>query len=233
MSALKFQCIEDTRCPKNYLLFWAKSSKIYKTLFMIYQPPGLVLLKLANTCNMSCTYCYWFNDVSVYEKSKLIRKEVLDSFYEKLRRHISRHKLSRFSVVLHGGEPLLAGKRRVEEILDQLNRIQIELGMKVKAYIQTNGLLLDDEWLDILKSFNVEIGLSIDGPEEIHDLYRRDLRGRPTFHKILRSIRLMQDRNIPFGILSVCNPAISAEAFCRYFIDDLGVNILDFLIPNV
>ncbi len=200
---------------------------------MEYIPPGLVLLKLANTCNMSCTYCYWFKDVSVFERSKLIRQDVLDSFYKKLRRHIMRYKLSRFSVVLHGGEPLLAGKRRVEEILDQLNRMQIELEMRIKVFVQTNGLLIDDEWLDIFRSFNVEIGLSIDGPKEIHDQYRKDLLGRPTFEKVLSAIKLMQARDVPFGVLAVYEPAISAETLCRYFIDELGIKILDFLIPNV
>jgi uncharacterized protein len=196
------------------------------------EPVKLVLLKLANTCNLNCTYCYWFKDKSVYEGSKIIKDIVLEAFYTKLRAHIVLYNLKSFTVILHGGEPMLAGKKRVESILFNLYKIQSDLDIEIKMSIQTNGLLIDNDWIDIFKSFNVNIGISIDGPKEIHDKYRKDLRGAPTFDKTVNNIKLLQARNLNFGILAVCNNAYNAERFCDFFINQLGVKIFDILIPN-
>jgi uncharacterized protein len=193
--------------------------------------PRLVLLKLANTCNINCSYCYWFKDLSVYDNSKIITDSVLNAFYKKLSEYIENYKIRSFTVVLHGGEPLLAGKKRVTSILYNLNRIQYEQEMAINIRLQTNGILLDPEWADILQSFNVSIGVSMDGPKEIHDLNRRDLVNKPTYDKTLKGINLLKLRGIKFGILTVYNSAFNAHEICDFYINQLGIKTFDFLIP--
>lgn len=194
--------------------------------------PAILLLKLANSCNINCSYCYWFKDLSVYDKSKIIKDAVLDAFYVKLGRYIAKYKIKRFTVVLHGGEPLLAGKKKVTEILCRLHRIQCENDMKIYTRLQTNGILLDMEWIDIFQSFDVKIGVSMDGPKAIHDLYRRDLVNKPTYDKTIKSISLLKERKIKFGILTVYNREFNAQEICDFYINQLGVKTFDFLIPN-
>lgn len=191
-----------------------------------------ILLKLANTCNLNCTYCYWFKDKSVYEGNKIIRQNILDAFYRKLRDHIKTHRPKSFNVTLHGGEPLLAGKKMVEQILSELHYMQVELDTPIKVLIQTNGLLIDEEWVRILKAYNVNIGLSMDGPKDIQDAYRRDLGGKPTYERTVKVIRLLQEMKCNFGILSVCNATLPAKEICDFFINDLNINFFDFLIPD-
>src|SRR5690349_14900903 len=114
-----------------------------------FKPISFVLLKLSNTCNINCTYCYWFKDDSVYEKTKQIKEEILELFYEKLQNHISTYQLSSFTISLHGGEPLLAGKRKIASLLRKLRQMEEKLGIKIKILLQTNGVLLDEEWVTI------------------------------------------------------------------------------------
>lgn len=195
-------------------------------------PAKFLLLKIANRCNLNCSYCYWFKDKSVYEKSKIIRPEVLLAFYDKLHKHIVKYKLTEFVISLHGGEPMLAGKNVVKHILSSLLIVSESTNCKIKFHIQTNGLLIDDEWLDIFFKYEVKIGISIDGPKASHDLYRKDLRGRPTFDKTVEIINALKTKNIKFGILAVCDPNSNPEEICEFFVDNLGIKSFDILIPD-
>jgi uncharacterized protein len=192
-----------------------------------------IVLKLANTCNINCTYCYWFRDLSVYKKSKVINDLVLSAFCQKLRSYLIKTGLPGFSIVFHGGEPLLIAKSRFEQILFNLRQIEIELNVKLLKTIQSNGILLDDEWIDILTSYGVLIGISIDGPRNINDLNRIDFKGRSTYERTIHGIQLLQSRRVDVGLLAVFNPAFTAQSICDFFIEELKVTNFDVLIPNV
>lgn len=192
-----------------------------------------IVLKLANTCNINCTYCYWFKDLSVYKKSKLIKDNVLSAFYQKLRNYLLKTGQNIFSIVFHGGEPLIVGKSRLEQILFNLRQIEIDLNVKIFKVIQTNGTLLDEEWIDILTSYDVQIGISIDGPRNINDLNRIDFQGHSTYERTLRGIRLLQKRRVVFGLLAVYNSSFTAQSICDFFIEELRVSSFDVLLPNV
>ena len=197
-----------------------------------YSPTKFILLKVANRCNLNCTYCYWFKDKSVYEKSKIINADVLQAFYLKLRRHIIKYKLSEFTVSLHGGEPLLAGKNVILGILNELTCIGKETSCLVKFHIQSNILLCDEEWIEMFKTFNVRLGVSIDGPKSTHDLYRVDLAGKPTFDRTMVVIDKLKEKKIHFGLLAVCDPLSDPEEICDFFINKLGITSFDILIPD-
>jgi len=118
----------------------------------------------------------------------LMSDRVTRTLAHRIAAHASRHNLRIVHVILHGGEPLLMGKRRLEH---WVRLLRAECGGEVvPAFsIQSNGILIDDEWIDLLANLGVYIGLSVDGPAPIHDLHRRDHAGRGSFKKVLSAIR--------------------------------------------
>jgi uncharacterized protein len=196
------------------------------------KPITFLLLKLANSCNINCSYCYWFKDVTVYEGSNLISDTVITSFNEKLKNHILNYAIKEFTVSLHGGEPLLAGKKKFETIVAKLRSLEIELAFKLNIYLQTNAILIDEEWIDLFVKYNIHIGISLDGNKTINDVNRLDFRGKSTHQIIEANIRKIQKRNLQFGILAVCNPNFEPEDVCEYFINELNVKSFDILIPD-
>src|SRR5215203_3078682 len=161
-----------------------------------------LLLKLAARCNFNCTYCYWFRDESVYDRPPILTAEAESSLLEKLESHVVRHNLEYFSVLFHGGEPLLFGKRRFVALLDRLALIQQRTGCKIRLSITTNGSLIDNEWAHLFRYFNVNPTVSIDGPPEIHDRARIDRAGRPTHIRVIRGLNLLRKVGIEPGVLS-------------------------------
>ena len=136
----------------------------------------------------------------------------------------------RIQFIWHGGEPLLLGL----EFYTKALRLQQEFkrpGQMITNSLQTNGTLVDDSWCDFFKQFGFSIGISIDGPAEIHDRNRFDAAGRGSFAKVERAIRLLQKWEIPFGLLMVLNrtslQASPIDIF-RFFLD-LGVQAFAFL----
>jgi uncharacterized protein len=191
-----------------------------------------LLLKLAARCNLKCTYCYWFRDRSVYERPKVLTSEAELALLEKLEAHIRTYGLEHFSILFHGGEPLLIGKRRFVGLLDGLQRIQSKTGCGLHLSITTNGVLLDDEWAILLRVFNVHPTLSIDGPATIHDAGRVDHAGRGSYDKVMNGLRALRARGIEPGVLAVCEPDSDPEIVTRHFVDVLGFKHFDILVPD-
>lgn len=98
--------------------------------------------------------------------------------------------------------------------------------------LQTNGVLIDKEWVEIFKRFNINIGISVDGPPEYHDKYRVDHKGKGSSHKIEQSIKLLQDSGKDFGILSVIDPLFDVDRIYDYFINKLKIREFDILLPD-
>jgi uncharacterized protein len=193
--------------------------------------PDYLLLKLASRCNISCTYCYWFRDQSVYAKPALLTQEAEAALLRRLREHVVAHELEQFSILLHGGEPLLLGKARTRSLLDDLRSLEHDLGFRLQLRITTNGLLVDDEWVDILNAHEVGVTISLDGPENIHDKSRLDFRRRGTHARVIRALEILRARGADPGVLAVCDPAGDARALLRYFADELDVQF-DVLVPD-
>ena len=106
--------------------------------------------------------------------------------------------------------------------------------MRVENTIQTNGTLLDDEWCEFLRANNFLVGLSMDGPREMHDAYRRDKLGQPTFDKVMKAARLLQKHGVEFNILATVNAANADHPLevYRFFRDEVGAQYIQ-LIPIV
>ena len=143
-----------------------------------------------------------------------------------LRRHLEGHRGPEVEVAWQGGEPTLRGLeffKRSVEFVERLKRP----GQKVQYTIQTNGTRLDDDWCTFFKENGFLVGLSIDGPLEMHDAYRVDKRGRGTFDRVMRAWELLRRHQVEVNILCRVHAANQDHPLkvYRFFLDYLGLSL--------
>jgi uncharacterized protein len=196
-----------------------------------------VILKVVQTCNLNCTYCYVFNrgDESWKTRLPVISQPVTEKLADRINEHSRRHKLNSFTVEIHGGEPLLLGKRRMRSLIDTL-RSKVD-SANLHFTMQTNGLLLDNEWLELFANNKVSFGISLDGPPEYADKYRvmrHD--GSGSTQRLLDNVLELRRQGSTFdelfgGFLCVVNPEIDGADLVDWFVEN-GFNSFDFLLPD-
>ncbi|MBS0160842.1 MAG: radical SAM protein [Nitrospira sp.] len=191
-----------------------------------------LLLKVAARCNIACTYCYWFRDGTVYEKPKVMSRDTFDELARKLIKHVHTFGLKTFSILFHGGEPLLCKKSDLSAFCSSLRAEESNLGCHFRFNLTTNGLLIDEEWVNIFKRFDVGLTLSIDGPKQIHDAARIDFEGNGTFDEVIKAIEFLRKHGIEPGILSVCQPEADPQDVLTLVVDQLGFGGFDILFPD-
>jgi uncharacterized protein len=189
-----------------------------------------VLLKVASRCNLDCSYCYVYHmgDESWRTQPKRLTADVQRLVAAELG-SLMREQGRPFSVVLHGGEPLLLGVTRLGALLSDL---RAELGSACGISIQTNGVLLSNAILDACAQYDVTLSVSLDGPPETHNRFRVDLRQRPSHAKVIAGIEMLkahaQADRLFSGVLAVVEPASDPVAIYAYF-KALSVPSVDFL----
>lgn len=191
-----------------------------------------LLVKLASRCNINCTYCYWFRDAEVHKKPAVFTKDAEDAFCKRLEEHITENHLEEFLIIYHGGEPLLFPKHRFITLQKKLDAIEERTGCALPRGVSTNAMLIDDQWAKILKEYNITVSVSIDGPKEIHDKYRIDLKGKGSHAETIAGVETLRRAGIEPGFISVCNPETDPEVLLRYVVDTLGVKSFDVLPPD-
>ncbi len=178
-------------------------------------------------CNLDCTYCYYLEKESLFPKGENFRMSpaVLETY---IRDYIASQKTPEVTFAWQGGEPTLLG-------IDYFRRI-VELqrkhagGRKINNTLQTNGTRLNAEWCRFFREQGFLIGLSIDGPRELHDAHRRDKGGRPTFDQVLRGMQLLKDYGVEFNTLTVVNRLNVARPLEVYdFLREAGSGYLQFI----
>lgn len=144
--------------------------------------------------------------------------------------HCTSHKIKRFFVVFHGGEPLMQSPSFYESFVAKAKEICPDVSFEYG--IQTNGTLLTQEWIDLFKRLSIQIGISIDGPEEAskHRVLRSN--GMPAYKKIVRGIKLIKSNGLNLCTLSVINTEVPASRIYTY-LKELEVDYTDFLYPDV
>ncbi|MGV3722108.1 MAG: radical SAM protein [Actinomycetota bacterium] len=194
--------------------------------------PLQFIFKVTARCNLNCTYCYVFNkaDQSWRSRSPVMRDEVFEAGLNRVRRHCELSGQSIVRVMFHGGEPLLAGVPRFRRWLE---RIESELApfIPVSLAIQTNATLITKEWAKLFAEHKVEVGVSVDGPPELNDLFRVDHAGRGSYANIVRGIGLLQEEKVPYSILSVIPLGADGLAIYRHF-RSLKPGTINFLLPD-
>ena len=179
-------------------------------------------------CNLSCDYCFFQKKKYLYPKSDFrMSEKVMESY---IRQTIEAHKTPEVTIAWQGGEPTLMGLdffHRANEVIKK----NIKAGTRIEQTLQTNGVLLDSEWCKFLHDNSFLVGLSIDGPKSLHDIYRKDKAGRSVFDKVVQSARLMQKYNVEFNVLCTINASNSQfplEVY-RFFRDELKTPYLQFI----
>ena len=153
-------------------------------------------------CNLACSYCFFLDKERLYPGSKFrMSNEVLESYIRQL---IKAHRCSQVTVGWQGGEPTLMGIDFYRHAIELQEKYR-KPGMKFENTMQTNGTLLDDEWCRFFKENDFLIGISIDGPRELHDFYRVDKRGQGTFDRVMRGLRLLQKHGVDYNVLTTVN----------------------------
>jgi uncharacterized protein len=191
--------------------------------------------KIASRCNLNCTYCYVYNlgDDSWKAQPKLMSDEVARAAASRIREHAEARGLERVVVNFHGGEPFLGGTRH----LRSLHRIIADefhgSGIGVSTAIQTNGLLFTHEIGDLLADLGVGLYVSVDGPPQVNDRNRIDLRDRPIGDRLetaLKEIVGPRHRRVFAGFLSVVEVSSDPRAVVDYLVGH-EPPMIDFLLP--
>jgi uncharacterized protein len=193
-------------------------------------PIDTVLVKIASRCNLDCSYCYVYHmgDDSWRSQPKLLSRAVETRLIEQLA-ELARSQTRGFSVVFHGGEPLLMGAARLLRLFEGL---RAALPPSCSLHVQTNGLLLTPDVIQLCARYGVGISISLDGPPEVHDQFRVDLRGRPSQDRVIAAIKTLRDHpsgeSLFAGILAVVDPRTDPGAVYDY-LKATGTPSVDFL----
>jgi uncharacterized protein len=193
-------------------------------------PPGFHLLAKpsGSTCNIDCTYCFFLSKEALYPNDKQRMSDATLETY--IRQLLESHRTPQVTVAWQGGEPTLMGLtffKRAVELVEQYRRP----GQAVQHTFQTNGILLNEEWCAFFNEHKVLVGLSVDGPRELHDAYRLDRGGRGTFDRVMQGWRHLRRHGVEFNILCTVNAANQAHgrAVYQFFRDELGATWIQFI----
>ena len=156
-------------------------------------------------CNLACAYCYYLEKEHLYPEAGSFRMpdDILEAY---IRQHIDASPGSVIHFTWHGGEPTLLGLETFRNIV-ALQRKHKPHGRTITNNIQTNGVLIDEAWCRFFSDEDFSVGLSMDGPQEMHDTYRFTRGGKPTHEQVMRGYKLLQQHRVPCDILCVVNAA--------------------------
>lgn len=170
-----------------------------------------VLIKPASgLCNMRCDYCFYEDEMKNRKTSSygIMTEETLENIIQKVMEESNR--LCTFAY--QGGEPTLIGLDFFRKAAKLQKKYHTGKKLKIENVIQTNGLMLDDTWLDFLKENDFLVGISLDGTAYSHDAFRKDEKGNGTWERVLCAIEGLKRREIPFNILTVVNAKTAKQA---------------------
>lgn len=178
-------------------------------------------------CNLDCKYCFYLEKENLYPKPHrwAMSEELLENY---IRQYIDSQPSDIVSFAWQGGEPTLLGLPYFRRIVE-LQALHAG-GKTIRNAIQTNATLLDRAWGEFLRENDFLVGVSIDGPRELHDFYRVDKGGAPTFDKVMRGIGILKEHRVEFNTLTVVNRRNSAHPLEVYrFLKEIGSGFMQFI----
>ena len=192
-----------------------------------YGRPMYVMAKpIGAACNLQCSYCYYLEKSRLYDaSSQMMSDEMLELF---IREYIHSQTTLEVLFTWHGGEPLLRPISFYERALE-LQR-QYANGRRIANCIQTNATLIDDEWCEFFRKNNFLVGVSIDGPQSMHDSLRTSHRGESSYRDVMRGLRLLNRHRVEWNAMATVNAANVEQPleFYRFFRDELECQFLQF-----
>ncbi len=197
------------------------SSDTLRAFHIMAKPTG-------SDCNLNCAYCFFLKKEELYPDSDFrMSEDVHDAYIKQL---MEAHHVPQVTVAWQGGEPTLMGLEFFRRSVEIQKKYQ-KPGTCIENTFQTNGILLNDEWCQFFHENNFLIGLSLDGPKELHDFYRKDKAGHGTFDRVVRAVRLLQKHKVEFNILCTVNSKNADHPLdvYRFFRDELGAQYIQFI----
>ena len=190
---------------------------------------GSLLIKpVSAVCNLDCSYCFYL-DRAADPYDSLPGRRMSDETLERLVESYLFYSYPQSTFVFQGGEPTLAGPAFFERLCE-LQQQHGRSGQIVSNSIQTNGILLDGRWGKLFREFNWLVGLSLDGPEAIHDLYRVNKQGKGTWRRVMRGLDTLRKHGVDFNILCVLSQAnVDKPREVYQFFRTLGIEHIQFI----
>ena len=185
---------------------------------MMFKPIG-------SLCNLNCAYCYYLDKSDNYDKKSVMPLDILEKC---IKEYFEINDTEEIIFDWHGGEPLMLGLGYFENIVRFQNRYKGN--KKILNTIQTNGTLLNPDFASFFRNNNFLVGISIDGPQHIHDKYRLDKGGYPTLNKVLRGIELLHRYGVDFNTMTTINKAGEGKGLEVYdFLKRIGSHYMQFM----
>ena len=173
-----------------------------RTISPFARPLYVMLKPVGAACNLACDYCYYLEKANLYKgaESHVMSERLLERF---VKEYIQSQTMSEVMFTWHGGEPLLRPLSFYQKAIALQKKYA--QGRVINNSLQTNGTLLTEEWCRFFKDNNWLIGVSIDGPQRLHDAYRKNRRGQPSFAEVMRGIELLNQYGVDWNAMAVVN----------------------------
>lgn len=194
-----------------------------------------IVLKVHSRCDLACDHCYVYEaaDQSWRDRPKVISEEAVSATARRLAEHAEAHALPSVSVILHGGEPLLAGPARLRLVCEELTRALDGIA-ELDLRIHTNGLQLSPRYLDLFLEYDLKVGISLDGDRAANDRHRRFADGRSSHPLVVRAVELLNQepyRRLNLGLLCTIDVRNDPVAVLDALVA-LDPPLIDFLLPH-
>jgi len=195
----------------------------------VMPPPFHVMAKPSGAiCNLDCTYCFFLSKEMLYPGDRFrMADELLETYVRQL---VGASPYPEVTIAWQGGEPTLMGVSFFERAVEHV-RNYLRPGQRAEFTIQTNGTLLNDAWGEFLSANDFLVGLSVDGPQPLHDAYRVDKRGGGSFDRVMKGHDILVEHGVEYNILCTVHAANGDHPIdvYRFFRDDLGARFLQFI----
>jgi uncharacterized protein len=181
-----------------------------------------------SACNLNCDYCFFLKKERLYPGSSFrMADDVHEAYIKQL---FEAHQVPQVTVAWQGGEPTLMGLDFFRRSVALQKKYQ-KPGTSIENTFQTNGILLDDVWCRFFHENKFLIGLSLDGPKELHDTYRKDKGGHGTFDRVMKAVRLLQKHQVEFNVLCTVNSKNADHPLevYRFFRDEVRTQYIQFI----
>jgi uncharacterized protein len=198
-------------------------------------PLSQVILKVHSRCDLACNHCYVYEgaDKSWRNRPRAIPDQVISRMAERLADHARSCGLDEMQIILHGGEPLLAGRDRLRRVATELQS-NVQGLCRLDLRIHTNGVLLDEKYCELFAEYGIKVGISLDGDRAANDRHRRYADGRSSYDQVVRAIGLLRSdrfRQLYTGLL--CTIDVANDPVAVYdSLAALSPPRVDFLLPH-
>jgi uncharacterized protein len=189
-------------------------------------------LKVATLCNLNCSYCYVYHkeDATWRERPHLMSEAVLEAAIHRIRRHCAASGQKTVNILFHGGEPCLMGADRFRRWCDRI-RDSLQDQVRTRFILQTNATLLDRIWVEAIREQGVNVGVSLDGPQAIHDSVRVTHKLGGSYAMVVRGIDALRTADVSFSILSVVSFGTDGARVHRH-LAELNPFSIDYILPD-